>query len=93
MRTKILASFEESLAECTNAIRAAAERGDHAEVRRIAHFLKGSSATLGAARLQAICERLQHSGRELDPDLRRDEVESLAATGVLACAALKDALC
>lgn len=32
------------------------------------HFLKGSSAALGAVQVQEICEKIQHLGNRVDPD-------------------------
>ena len=32
----------------------------------LGHFLKGSSAALGVAKVQAICERIQHYGKLWD---------------------------
>ena len=35
-------------------------------VAQLAHGLKGSSATMGASRLQRLCERLGHAPRDAD---------------------------
>ena len=49
------ATFRSAAAE----LAAAAARGDAAETGRLAHYLKGSSACLAAARVAALCEQLQ----------------------------------
>jgi HPt (histidine-containing phosphotransfer) domain-containing protein len=49
-----------------DAIRRALAAGDLAALRRAAHGLKGSSASLGARQLVILCERLERSsGKEL----------------------------
>ena len=48
------------------AIRSAWAAGDLAALRRAAHGLKGSSASLGARQVEMICEKLERSsGKEL----------------------------
>lgn len=48
------------------AIRGALATGDLAALRRAAHALKGSSASLGARRVEMLCEKLERSpGHEL----------------------------
>ncbi|KAG6329758.1 hypothetical protein ID866_9332 [Astraeus odoratus] len=41
---------------------------DLAELSALGHFLKGSSATLGIARVQESCEKIQHLGNRTEPD-------------------------
>jgi HPt (histidine-containing phosphotransfer) domain-containing protein len=68
-----------------DAIAAAAECGDHQELDREAHGLKGSSATLGAVRVATVCAALEQAGA--DGDLARaltlvaELVDAAAATG------------
>jgi two-component system, sensor histidine kinase and response regulator len=45
------------------ALREAAQRGDAQEVERIAHTLKGSSANMGAVRMESICAELEERAR------------------------------
>ncbi len=45
------------------AIRAAAVAGDASQLGKAAHGLKGSAANVGAVRLRALCERLEHMGK------------------------------
>ena len=49
------------------ALREAAEAGDASAVERIAHTLKGSSASMSAARMAALCTRVEQAGRSEDP--------------------------
>ncbi|EIW81281.1 histidine-phosphotransfer domain HPT domain-containing protein [Coniophora puteana RWD-64-598 SS2] len=44
------------------------KKDDTAELSRLGHFLKGSSAALGLAKLQASCEKIQHYGQLQDHD-------------------------
>lgn len=67
MRDELIGTFEEQSERCQADILAALRRGDHDEVRRVAHLLKGSAASLGAMRLRRCCERLEHTGRRQDP--------------------------
>jgi PAS domain S-box-containing protein len=55
----LVASFDEQQQACVADIGAAITSGDGAEVRRLAHKLKGSSASLGALRLRAYCQELE----------------------------------
>src|SRR5271154_2181534 len=82
MRESLIDAFATSLPKCLTEISSAAERGDHVELRRVAHLLKGSAATLGASRLTLTCQRLEHSGRDRDPAVNSgqlDEVRSVAS--------------
>ncbi len=44
------------------ALRAAVGRGDAPAIRQLAHSIKGSSASLGARRIAALCAELQQCG-------------------------------
>jgi HPt (histidine-containing phosphotransfer) domain-containing protein len=59
MRRELLDTFDESSVRCSREIAEAARRGDRVELARVAHLLKGSSATIGAAYLSRCCERLE----------------------------------
>jgi signal transduction histidine kinase/CheY-like chemotaxis protein/HPt (histidine-containing phosphotransfer) domain-containing protein len=52
-------TFEAQQARCVDEIRGAIERGDRSEVKRVAHKLKGSSASLGAIGLRDFLQRLE----------------------------------
>ncbi|MGD0453689.1 MAG: ATP-binding protein [Solirubrobacteraceae bacterium] len=92
MRRDLMAAFEERLPACVAAIVGAAQRGDQVELRRAAHQLRGSAATLGAARLSLACHRLEHSGRGRDRSVGDDELEMLTATAFATRRALSEQL-
>jgi two-component system, sensor histidine kinase and response regulator len=92
MRESLLATFEESLPQCLLQIEEAVAREDQIGVRRVAHLLRGSSATLGAADLALICQRLEHTSRREDPDTGPEQLEQLHATAGEACRALREGL-
>jgi two-component system, sensor histidine kinase and response regulator len=77
MRQQLIDTFEEQLDHCVDDIVIAVGRGDHGEVRRVAHLLKGSSASLGANRLWLCCRRLEHTGRQADPTVDQEHIEEL----------------
>lgn len=55
---EILAMFVEQVDERLPLLRDAIERGDDGQIHELAHFLKGSAATVGAQRLAAVCDAL-----------------------------------
>jgi response regulator RpfG family c-di-GMP phosphodiesterase len=75
MRERLLSTFEASLQECLAGIETAFSRVDEPELRRIAHMLKGSSATMGALSLSEACRLLE----------RFDASDPKALTGVVTC--------
>jgi PAS domain S-box-containing protein len=89
MRKDLMATFEARLPACVADIVGAAARGDHVQLRRAAHLLGGSAATLGAVRLSRACYRLEHSGRDQDRGVSDVELEMLTATA----SASRRALC
>jgi HPt (histidine-containing phosphotransfer) domain-containing protein len=56
-------------------LRRAAHEQRYDEVRRLAHKLKGSAASLGAPQLADLCEHLQHA----QPDQGADALAELVA--------------
>ena len=85
---KVIHTFLASSADDLAAVRRLAAEGRWLEVGRAAHRLKGSSATLGATRVAAVCATLEKQasagrGQEIDPLIGRlgEELER-------ACAAL-----
>jgi PAS domain S-box-containing protein len=80
MRGRLLETFDAQLKTCLEGIAEAIRRGDTGERRRLAHLLKGSSATIGAARLRASCERLERTGRAGDPVVGEEQLAELRAT-------------
>jgi HPt (histidine-containing phosphotransfer) domain-containing protein len=63
MRDQLVDAFRAQLRASVAQLQRAIDEGDDAECRRLAHGLKGSSATMGANRLQCLCERLGHGPR------------------------------
>jgi len=59
-----------NFAEKRTAILAALDAGDYPSLVAAAHFLKSSSATLGALALSGLCRRLEELGRAEDPSAR-----------------------
>lgn len=57
---------------------------DLPKLSSLGHFLKGSSAALGVAKVQASCEQVQHYGDLRDEELKKDltPVEALAKIDV-----------
>ncbi len=64
MLREIIDKFLDTADHQETAIRQAIEQGDAAALAVAAHGLKGSSATVGAARMAEICKQLEQSGRE-----------------------------
>jgi HPt (histidine-containing phosphotransfer) domain-containing protein len=93
MREELVEAFEQSLPKCVADIEAAGRSGDQLELRRTAHLLKGTSATLGAARLRLSCQKLEHSGRGQDASVSEVELVQLRATADEARQALREGLC
>ena len=62
--TKIIELFLVDLAERIDALKAATEACDGAELKRIAHALKGSCGHFGAMRLAALCRRMEQIGMQ-----------------------------
>ena len=77
-RESLMQTFVTVLPKCVSDIVAAAQRGDQVELRRAAHLLKGSAATLGASRLSGACQRLERTGRDRDPDIEEAQLDALA---------------
>jgi CheY-like chemotaxis protein/HPt (histidine-containing phosphotransfer) domain-containing protein len=88
MREQLLGSFDEQLSRCLEEIESAAESADHDELKRVAHLLKGSSATFGASRLRAICQRLERAGAQGEVAPSRHELDQLRASAEEARVAL-----
>ncbi|MCR4408577.1 MAG: response regulator, partial [Anaerolineae bacterium] len=60
--TELIAAFEEDANKLLAELREAAAENNAEGLRRAAHTLKGSSATLGAMRLSAMCQELELMG-------------------------------
>jgi len=92
MRESLTETFERSLPKCVADIVGAAQRGDQVELRRAAHLLKGSAATLGGARLRGACQRLERTGGDGDPDIDQAQLDALALTVAETCRELREQL-
>lgn len=92
MRGRLLETFESQVDSCVEEIAVAMRRGDDDERRRLAHLLKGSSATIGAKRLREVCQRLERTGRSQDPILGEGELAQLRANADEARRELKQQL-
>jgi PAS domain S-box-containing protein len=79
LRGRLLETFTTQVDSCVKEIAQAVRRGDGGERRRLAHLLKGSSATIGARRLSAACERLERTGRIGDPEVGEEQLAELRA--------------
>jgi two-component system sensor histidine kinase/response regulator len=92
MRTELLDTFDDQQVQCVADIAAAVKRDDRDEVRRVAHLLKGSSASLGAMKLRHCSERLEHVGRSQDADVSDAQVTQLRDIANEASRALRQQL-
>jgi CheY-like chemotaxis protein len=93
MREDLVTAFEQSLPKSVADIEAAGRSGDQLELRRTAHLLKGTSATLGAARLRQSCQNLEHSGRGQDASVSEAQLVQFRATANEARRAVREGLC
>jgi PAS domain S-box-containing protein len=89
MREQLLRAFEQSLPERLADVASAARSGNDAELRRLAHLLKGSSATLGAAGLSLGFQQLEELSRERDTTVGQEQLDALEATATASCQALR----
>lgn len=85
----ILEAYVQELASQPDLMDAAVQQGDLSGAARLAHTLKGLSATVGAAYMQAIAQRTEYAIKEGDAALRAEE---LCATFRAAVCATKDTL-
>ncbi len=81
--------FDEQRKRCLIDIADAVERGDREEVKRVAHLLKGSSASLGATTLQLCCERLELLDVTQAPDVTELQLVELRGAAAEANDALR----
>jgi len=87
-RRLLVESFEAQQERCVDDILGAVAVGDAAEVRRLAHKLRGSSASLGAVRLRDRCQELE-LGDQGDTELDESQRTELRALGLEATVALR----
>jgi CheY-like chemotaxis protein len=91
MQLRLLDTFESSLMDCRANIDAALARGDRHELRRLAHLLKGSAATMGARELSDACRQLESQAQADDEPLAQ-AVAALSSAAPRALARLRDQL-
>jgi CheY-like chemotaxis protein len=91
-RESLIRAFEASLPRCMTAIEDAIRHDDSSERRRAVHLLKGSSASVGAARLALSCQRLEQSGRDHDPAIKLKQLTELHAAATSTRVALRERL-
>ncbi|HEX2730903.1 MAG TPA: ATP-binding protein [Polyangiaceae bacterium] len=69
--------FLETVPKQIELLRHAAERGDAEDVRTLAHKLKGSSGSMGAARLSKLCDFLQKAAPNADAKTALEHVKRI----------------
>jgi two-component system sensor histidine kinase/response regulator len=92
MRSSLMATFEATLPAYLADISGAALRGDRLGLKRTAHMLKGSAATLGALQLADACHSIEQTGRDQDRRVGDAELQTLRATATMTCRALREQL-
>jgi CheY-like chemotaxis protein/HPt (histidine-containing phosphotransfer) domain-containing protein len=88
-RKQLVATFEAQEKQCLIDIAAAVRREDRDDVRRVAHLLRGSAASLGAMRLRHCSERLEHVGRQQDAGVGDAQITELRLAASEASQALR----
>jgi CheY-like chemotaxis protein len=91
-RSQLLDIFDRQQQQCTADIATAVLCGDRAEIRRLAHLLKGSCASLGARRLGDVCQALEQIARSGDAPLGAEHLRQLHLAAVEASRALRQLL-
>jgi two-component system, sensor histidine kinase len=89
MRRALLQTFEESLSKCLAEIASAAGREDRVELKRLAHLLKGSCASVGAARLGLGAQALQELSAEQGASVGQEQLDELHTVAAESCPALR----
>jgi HPt (histidine-containing phosphotransfer) domain-containing protein len=92
MRRQLIDIFDVQRERCVSELAEAVGRGDRGEIRRIAHMLEGSSASLGALALSTSCEALEHVCRSGDADVAQSQVAELRMVAAAASDALHQQL-
>ena len=85
---RVMRTFDTSLTQTLAALALAGERGDAVELRRLAHTLKSSSASVGALELSHACARLEALAR----DNRAVDIPAVLAELLVAAAAAQHAV-
>lgn len=79
-------TFARTLAQRMGALSQAAESGDHGQLAREAHGLKGAARQVGAVRLAAVCEALEVQAADAQQLLKVLNVEAQCAEAQLGVA-------
>jgi two-component system sensor histidine kinase/response regulator len=91
-RSHLLDVFDEQRERCAADIASAVLCGDRPEIRRLAHLLKGSCASLGARRLGEVCQALEQIARSGEPPVAAEQLRQLHLAAVEASRALRQRL-
>ena len=88
--TELLGLFEEDTPERLAGLRSAFDRGEAVQISELAHAMKGSAGTIGAAGMRAIALEIEQAtkGGRLDPSLPQ-RFQLLDEAYGEACAALR----
>jgi HPt (histidine-containing phosphotransfer) domain-containing protein len=89
MRRELVDAFRAQVDRTLGELTAAIREGDRAQCSRLAHGLKGSSASMGASRMQFLCDRLAHPEAHADAgsaDAQLEELQQVSAESVRAVA-------
>ena len=80
MTAELLELFLDQAPEILTSLREAVEANDPGGIERSAHYLKGSSGNIGAARVEALCAELEALGRSGKVDETTDVLAMLEET-------------
>jgi HPt (histidine-containing phosphotransfer) domain-containing protein len=86
---QVLRTYEASLLRHLASIEASAAAGAVADVGRVAHTLKSSSASVGASRLATVCADVERRARAGDPDVLGAPLVALREEGARALSAVR----
>lgn len=89
---RVMTTFDQSLASALQSLQKAQERGDAIEIRRLAHTLKSSSASVGALALSSACAEAEALARDQRSAELPAAVARLLREGHGALAAVRDML-
>ncbi len=92
MRGRLLDIFDAQREKCVAELADGVRRGDRMEIRRVAHLLKGSAASLGASALCSSCEALERGCRRGDGEVTPSQVEELRVTAAAVSGAVREQL-
>ena len=81
---RVVGSFRANTPTMLASIRDAYAKGDAAQLQMSAHTLKGLSGTVGARRVQALCQQLESAGRAGSVDDHAATIDRLARELALA---------